>query len=89
MTMNSIVPGLYCKWLIRSISSSMLISFLNLHVMPTSEQCDYDGLIVYEGNDTTATNRHGENYSGQLMMLNRCKSKGVCLINKILFPCND
>ena len=84
--MNSIVPGLYCKWLIRSISSSMLISFLNLHVMPTSEQCDYDGLIVYEGNDTTATNRHGEKYVSHL---NRCKSKVVCLIKKNLFPCND
>ena len=38
----------------------MLASFLNLYIMPTSEQCDYDGLIVYEGNDTAAANRHGE-----------------------------
>ena len=56
---------MYCKWLIESeqAADALLLTFLTAHIPPLSSDCHYDGLVVYEGNDT-GSSRHGEWYTG-------------------------
>lgn len=56
-----LTAGLYCKWLVRASSDvkQLQVEFLDAVIPLVSEHCDYDGLVIYNGDSTMAT-RHGE-----------------------------
>lgn len=53
--------GLYCKWLIqaRNPLDKLRMNFLNLLLQPQTRNCDYDGFVVYDGNNTNSI-KHGK-----------------------------
>ena len=66
--------GLYCKWLISGEQGKELtVDLLNLNIIPTSEDCGYDGLVIYEGN-TTKARKHGESRLTKLESLYATKT---------------
>jgi hypothetical protein len=53
--------GLYCKWLIQAAavgvdvtSHSLTMTFVGSYVTLKSQDCDFDGFVVYAGNSTSA-----------------------------------
>ncbi len=51
---NNGVTGMYCKWLIKGDSVQQLKFRLDdVNIFPLQEQCGYDGLVVYDGDDTS------------------------------------
>lgn len=45
---------MYCKWLIKGDSVQQLKFRLDdVNIFPLQEQCGYDGLVVYDGDDTS------------------------------------
>ena len=45
----------YCKWKIQSSGHKLtLLDILDANVYPVTDRCDYDGLVVYDGPNTSA-----------------------------------
>ncbi|CAD5116857.1 DgyrCDS5699 [Dimorphilus gyrociliatus] len=52
--------GLYCKWLIQAKGQfeRLRLKILNARLQPQTRDCDYDGFVVYDGNNTESI-KHG------------------------------